>query len=84
MFWFPFLQSFIFFFLPLKRKVILFIFVFGCAGFSLLHRPSLVATSGGYSLIAVHGLLVEVTSLVWNMGSVVVVGLAVGSSQTKY
>ena len=28
-------------------------------------------------------LLVEVPSLVWNMGSVVVVGLAVGSSQTK-
>ena len=83
MFWFLFLQSFIFFFLPLKRKVILFIFVFGCAGFSLLHRHSLVATSRGYSLIAVHGLLVEVPSLVWNMGSVVVVGLAVGSSQTK-
>ena len=63
---------FFFFFLPLKRKVILFIFIFGCAGFSLLHRHSLVATSRSYSLLAVHGLLVEVTSLVWNMCSVVV------------
>ena len=38
----------------------LYIFIFGCAGSSLL---SLVALSGGCSLIAVRGLLITVASL---------------------
>jgi len=34
-----------------------YLFVFGCAGSSLLHRISLVATNGGYSPVVVLGLL---------------------------
>ena len=46
-------------------KIILFlIFIFGCAGSSLLHGLSLVAVSGGCSLVAVRELLIAVASLV--------------------
>ena len=38
--------------------------IFGCAGSSLLHGLSLVAVSGGYSLVAVCRLLITVASLV--------------------
>ena len=34
----------------------------------LLHRLSLVAVSGGYSLVVVHRLLIEVASLVAEFG----------------
>ena len=40
-----------------------FLFIFGCAGFSLLQGLSLVAASGGLLSRAVHGLLIEVASL---------------------
>ena len=41
-------------------------FVFGCAGSSLLAAQafSLIAVSGSYSLVALHGLLTAVSSLV--------------------
>ena len=38
--------------------------IFGCAGSSLLRGLSLVVVSGGYSSIAVWGLLITVASLV--------------------
>ena len=41
---------------------ILFIYLFGCAGSSLLRQLSLVVASGGYSLVVMHGLLVAVAS----------------------
>ena len=40
------------------------IFIFGCAGSSLPHSGFLYVESGGYSLIAVHGLLIVVASLI--------------------
>ena len=40
-----------------------YFFTLGCAGL-LLHRFSLVAVSSGCSLVAVHGLLIVVASLV--------------------
>ena len=40
-----------------------FFFFFGCAGSSLLQGLSLVAASRDHSLVAVHGLLIEVASL---------------------
>ena len=40
------------------------LFIFGCAGSSLLHGLSLVTASEGYSLLQVHGLLIEVPPLV--------------------
>ena len=47
--------------MPLK----LFIYLFGCAGSSLLSAGlSLAAVSGGYSLVAVCGLLIAAASLV--------------------
>ena len=49
-----------------KNNVYLFLAVLGlhyCVGFSL------VTAGGGYSLVAVHGLLVAVPSLVPSMGS---------------
>ena len=39
-----------------------YLFVFGCAGSLPLPRLSLVATHGGYSPVAVHGVLTTVTS----------------------
>ena len=42
--------------------------IFGCVGSSLLRGLSLVAASGGYSLFAVCGLLIEVASLVVEHG----------------
>ena len=47
-----------------KKKL----FIFGCAGFSLLQGLSLVAASGGLLSRAVHGLLIEVASLVAEHG----------------
>ena len=44
------------------------LFIFGCAGFSLLQGLSLVAASGGLLSCAVHGLLIEVASLVGEHG----------------
>ena len=45
----------------------MYLFVFGCAGFSL--GSPLVAPSRGYSLVAVHGLLTAVVSpVVEHMG----------------
>ena len=38
--------------------------IFGCAGSSLLDSFSLVADSGGYSVVMVHRLLIMVASLV--------------------
>ena len=47
----------------------LLIFIFDCTGSSLLYVDfSLVAESGGYSLVAVHGLLIAVASLVAEQG----------------
>ena len=40
-----------------------YLFIFGCAGSSLLHRFSLVAASRGYFLVAVLRLLTVVASL---------------------
>ena len=42
--------------------------IFGCAGSSLLHGLSLVAVSGGYSLVAVCRLLVVGASLLVEHG----------------
>ena len=42
----------------------MYLLIFGCAGSSLLTGFSLVATSGGYSLVAMHGLLIAVASLI--------------------
>ena len=42
---------------------IIYLFIFGCAGFLLLLRVSLVVATRGYSLVAVHGLLIVVASL---------------------
>ena len=36
--------------------------------FVAARRPSLVAVSGGYSLVVFHGLLIMVVSLLWNKG----------------
>ena len=41
-----------------------YLFIFGCAGSSLLRGLSLVTASGGYSLIAVLGLLISMATLV--------------------
>ena len=45
-----------------------YLFIFGCAGSSLLHAGYFfffpAAASGGYSLVAVHGLLIVKVSLV--------------------
>ena len=38
--------------------------MFGCAGFLLLHRLSLVVASRGYSLVVMRRLLLVVASLV--------------------
>ena len=43
-------------------------FIFGCAGSSLLHGLSLVAESRGYSLVVVCRLLIAVASLVLEHG----------------
>ena len=40
----------------------IYLFTFGCAGFSLLYRLSLVAESRDYSLVVVCRLLVELAS----------------------
>ena len=37
--------------------------IFSCAGSALLHRLSLVAESGSYSLLGVHELLIAAASL---------------------
>ena len=45
------------------------LFIFGCAGFSLLCGLfSLVEVNGGYSLVVVHGLLSVVASLLAQHG----------------
>ena len=69
------------------------LFIFGCAGSSLLCALSLVAVSGSYALGVVHGLLLVVVSLVvkhgfWGTGSVAVAhglccSMACGIFQTK-
>ena len=46
----------------------MFFFPFGCSGSSLLIRLSLVVSSRGYSLVAVHGLLIAVAPLVAENG----------------
>jgi len=54
--------------------------------FVATHRLSLVLASGGCSLVAVHGLLIVVVSLVWYEGSRdtgLVVPQHVGSSWTR-
>ena len=56
---------FFFFFLRSPVPLKLFIYLFGCAGSSLLSAGlSLAAVSGGYSLVAVCGLLIAAASLV--------------------
>ena len=59
------------------KKII--VFIFGCAGSSLLQGFSLAEVSGGCTPVAVHGLLIVVASLlaehglwdVWISGAVV-------------
>ena len=41
---------------------IIYLFISGCAGSSLLCGLSLVMTSGGYSIVAVHGVSLAVAS----------------------
>ena len=48
---------------------ILKFFIFGCAGSLLLHCLSPAMASGGYSLVAVPGLLIAVASLIAERGS---------------
>ena len=45
-----------------------YLFIFGCAGSSMLLRLSLVAECRGYSLVLLHGLLIVVASLVAERG----------------
>ena len=49
--------------IPFVWVFIIYLFIFGCAGFLLLLRVSLVAATRGYSLVAVRGLLTVVASL---------------------
>ena len=49
----------------LDMYTLLYLFIFGCAGFSLAAcRFSLVAESRGYSPVAMHRLLIPAASLV--------------------
>ena len=51
--------------IPLLILFFNYLSIFGCAGvFVAVHGLSLVAVSGGYSLVVVHGLLIVVASLV--------------------
>ena len=50
--------SFFFFFLTF------YLFIYGCAGSSLLLKLSLVVVSGAYFLVVAHRFLIAVTSLV--------------------
>ena len=54
----------LFFFLPF-----IYLFYFGCAGSSLLLVGFLQLRQAGATLVAVHGCLVAVTSLLQSMGS---------------
>ena len=56
--------------LPLKKKKVLSLFIYGCGGSWLLIFVSfsLVAASGSYPLLEVHGLLIAVASLVADHG----------------
>ena len=55
--------------LSVQGVLFCFVFVvFGCAGSLWLCRLSLVALSGGYSLVVVHGLLIAVASPVAEHG----------------
>ena len=49
-------------------KKIFYLLISDCAGSSLLHRLSQVAANWGYSLVAVHGLLIVLASLVVEHG----------------
>ena len=49
---------------PVFHLLILKIFIFGCAWSLLLRGLFLVVVSSGYSLVAVHRLLIAVASLV--------------------
>ena len=58
---------------------IFYLFIFGCAGSSLLLGFSLVGVTGGYSPVVLHGLFIAVASLIvrghglqWHVGSVLV------------
>ena len=44
--------------------IYIYSFILGCTRSSLLCGLTLVAVSGGYSLVAVHGFLIEVVSLI--------------------
>ena len=46
-----------------------YFFIFGRAGSSLLCRLSLVAVSGGFSVVVVNGLLTAVASIAAERGS---------------
>ena len=46
---------FMFILLPFFKIYLSYLFIFGCVGSSLLHGLSLVATSGGYSLLRCAG-----------------------------
>ena len=48
--------------------IFIYLYIFGCAGSSLLCRFSLVEESWGYFLVAVLGLLIAVASLVAEHG----------------
>ena len=58
MFWGGFFLFFVF------KGNFIYLFIYGCVGYSLLRGLSLVAASRSYSLLAVRGLLIAVASLV--------------------
>lgn len=52
-----------FFFLKIGPFLFIYLFISGCDGSSLLHRPSLVAEKGGCSWVVLHRLLSALASL---------------------
>ena len=54
--------------LLLKTFKVRDLFVYGCAGVSLVWSFSLAVASGSYSLDVVHGLLIALASLVVEQG----------------
>ena len=47
---------------------IIYLFIFGCAGSSLLHISFLQLATGGYCLVAVYSLSLQWLLLLWSMG----------------
>ena len=61
---------------PFQKNNLIYLFIFGCVGSSLLCRLSLPAESRGYTLAAEHALLIVVTLGSW---ALVVVAHGLGS-----